>query len=220
VISPAVLALTASLLAAEPGATVEGKVTFHESNLFQGSMVEGRDAVVFVEHLPAGAVDRTARPAPKMYQRNKAFDPSLLVVQVGDGVAFPNDDKIFHNVFSMSKGREFDLGLYRQGESKSVRFSKAGVAEVFCNIHPQMIGTILVLQNTAYAQVAPDGTFTLPVPPGKHTLVAFWTKSRELVKKEIEAIPGQPVHVNFELAGSGHSERHLNKQGQPYGRYK
>lgn len=217
--SAVLVALIAAVSAAgsNPTGVVEGKVTFQEKSLFGEKQVAGDAAVVYLEH-----VEEPAPPAPaehpKMVQKDKTFVPRLLVVTEGTEVDFPNDDLVFHNVFSLSRGNEFDLGVFRRGSSKTVRFSKSGVVDVFCNIHPEMIASILVLQNRHFAQVGPDGRYRLEAPPGKYTLVAYWARGAE-ERKEIE-LGGTPVTADFTLVDSGRTTRHLNKFGQQYGRYK
>jgi hypothetical protein len=113
-----------------------------------------------------------------MAQRDTAFQPALLAVPVGSSVRFPNDDKFFHNVFSYSKTKRFDLGRYPKGESKSVVFDDAGAVSVFCEIHKWMRGAIIVLENPYYAVVRDDGSFSIPnVPPGTYK-VAVWHPER------------------------------------------
>src|SRR4029078_815115 len=95
-----------------------------------------------------------ARPRPKTHaiikQREKQFEPPLTVVVKGTTIDFPNEDKIFHNVFSVSRAARFDLGLYKSGTAKSVEMKRAGVVDVYCNIHPDMIAKVKVLDNAYY----------------------------------------------------------------------
>ena len=78
-------------------------------------------------------------------QKNKAFEPHLLVVTIGSNVEFPNDDPWFHNVFSLFNGKRFDLGLYEAGTTRTVHFEREGVSYIFCNIHPEMSAVVVVL---------------------------------------------------------------------------
>ncbi len=108
---------------------------------------------------------------PRLVQRNKSFDPHLLVVPVGAVVAFPNHDPFFHNVFSLFEGKRFDLGLYEAGSTRDVHFDKSGISYIFCNIHPEMSAVVVALDTPYYAisdqhgQVVIDG-----VPTGKYVL--------------------------------------------------
>ncbi len=205
------------LCAAAPTGTVEGVVHFEQKSLTGTTAVQGGDAVVFLENLE-GAPPKPGERA-SMAQRNKAFDPRLLVVTQGTSVDFPNEDLIYHNVFSLSKGSEFDLGVYRVGTSKSVKFTHPGVVDVFCNIHPEMIASILVLQNPYFAKVGPDGRYALTLPEGKHALVVYWAQG-VTERKEVEVRAGEKTALDFSLVDAGRTVRHLNKFGQQYGRYK
>lgn len=196
---------------------IQGKVSFAQKSLFGQSAVQAKNAVVFLEHVD-GPPPAPPKEHPKMLQRDKTFLPRLLVITAGTQVDFENDDLVFHNVFSLSQGNEFDLGVYRRGVTKSVRFNNPGVVDVFCNIHPDMIASVLVLQNAHYARVAPDGSYKLQAPPGKYTLVAYWDRG-VIERKEIE-VGAQPVTADFTLVDTGRSRHHLNKYGQQYGRYK
>jgi len=142
-------------------------------------------ALVFLEGPIAGA-DAPAALHVEMAQRDTAFRPDALVVPVGSTVRFLNEDKFFHNVFSYSKTKRFDLGRYPKGEAKSVVFDKAGPVAVFCEIHKWMRGAILVVENPYYATVQPDGSFSLPnVPPGKYKL-SVWHAERG--KKDYDVV--------------------------------
>ncbi len=204
-------------LAAAPGGTVEGTVHFQVKTLTGTNPTQGDEAVVFLEELEG--------PAPKptegasMAQKDKQFDPRLLVVMQGSKVAFPNEDLVYHNVFSLSKGNEFDLGVYRVGTTKAVKFAKPGIVDVFCNIHPEMIASVLVLQNPYFVKVGADGKYALSLPPGKHALIAYWAKG-VTERKEIEVAENGKATLDFDLVDTGHTTRHLNKFGQQYGRYK
>jgi plastocyanin len=121
-------------------------------------------------------------PVPLMRQRQERFEPHVLPVIQGTTITFPNDDPIYHNVFSLSRARTFDLGRYPQGESKSLRFGSAGVVQVFCHIHADMNGLILVLPNRYF--ISPDslGHFVIDgVPPGEYRLVAWHERIRPIV---------------------------------------
>ncbi|HKW50615.1 MAG TPA: carboxypeptidase regulatory-like domain-containing protein, partial [Candidatus Eisenbacteria bacterium] len=146
------------------------------------------DAVVYVESI-ASSVDSTitdARGTPAMEQKDQAFGPRVLAVPVGASVAFPNRDPIFHSVFSVSPVKRFDLGKYGRGKSKSVTFTKAGVVNVYCDIHSDMAGFILVVPNHAFVQPDADGRFALPsLPPGTYTVVA-WHPDLKSVRRTVQ----------------------------------
>ena len=107
-------------------------------------------------------------------QRNLAFVPQVLVVRVGTSVDFPNNDTVFHNVFSFRDGKKFDLGMYPTGTSKRIVFDKPGLARVFCNIHPNMAAYILAVDTPYYAVSDERGVFTISgIPAGSYTYRAW-----------------------------------------------
>lgn len=129
------------------------------------------DAVVYLDSLPAGATLRHDAQRPKLAQREQAFDPRVVVVVAGEVVDFPNYDPIYHNVFSVSPVRRFDLGKYPRGQSRSVTFPKPGLVNVFCDIHADMSAFILVVPNSAWTRAGADGRFQLSgLPPGRYRL--------------------------------------------------
>ncbi|MGQ0813293.1 MAG: plastocyanin/azurin family copper-binding protein [Gemmatimonadota bacterium] len=133
-------------------------------------------AVVFVEGRITGAA--LSVRDPQMAQRDTAFQPALLAIPTSTTVRFPNDDKFFHNVFSYSKTKRFDLGRYPKGEAKSVTFDKPGTVAVFCEVHKWMRGAIVVLENPYYAIVGDDGSFSIPDVPAGTYKVAVWHPER------------------------------------------
>src|SRR5438552_7423641 len=112
--------------------------------------------IVYAEALE----NRRVQPGKfKVAQKNKSFVPRVLAVPVGSTISFPNDDMIFHNVFSLSRPSPFDLGLYRDGESKDKIFTAPAVYRVFCNIHPQMSATILVVPTSYITEADNAGAY-------------------------------------------------------------
>ncbi len=94
-------------------------------------------------------------------QKNRQFDPEILVVPVGSTVSFPNEDPIFHNVFSLSKVKQFDLGYYPAGETRTVKFDKPGIVQVYCHIHPDMSAAIVILSNSFWMRAGKRGPVQL-----------------------------------------------------------
>jgi plastocyanin len=134
---------------------------------------ERRPAVVYVETASPGAFERDEARAV-MDQRGETFVPHVLAITVGTTVDFPNSDPFFHNVFSLSRTRPFDLGRYARGQSKSVRFDRPGVVQVFCDIHSHMSAYILVFAHRYFAVTDAGGRYWIDrVPPGSYT-VAVW----------------------------------------------
>ncbi|MFZ5470980.1 MAG: hypothetical protein ACOZIN_16250 [Myxococcota bacterium] len=207
----ALLTLGVASARAEEGGTVKGKVSGADG---------ASTVVVYVEKVANSTPKSSERKPPEMTQRNSAFVPSVVVVRAGESVAFPNEDKIYHNVFSLTPGNDFDLGLYRSGVSKTVQFKEPGEVDVFCNIHPDMVAKVLVLQNDYYAEVKKDGSYEIRgLPPGKHVVVA-WTPEHKPERKEIAVQAGKSASADFGLSRREQSKGHLNKNGEQYGRYK
>ncbi len=122
-------------------------------------------------------------------QKQKRFIPHVLPILVGTTVDFLNSDDVYHNVFSFSPARSFDLGRYRKGKSRSVTFDTPGVVKVYCDIHTHMNAFILVLENPYFTTTDEDGNYVLEnVPPGEYTLKAWhgrWPeKSRRVVVRQ------------------------------------
>lgn len=139
---------------------------------------QAADAVVYVDHVPASAESALARatepgiePVPQLSQQNQAFVPRVLAVAVGAAVDFPNRDPIFHNVFSFSPAKRFDLGKYPRGGSKKVVFNKPGLVNVYCDIHSDMAAFVLVLPHHGFARPRASGEYRLPpLPAGRYQL--------------------------------------------------
>jgi plastocyanin len=141
-----------------------------------------------------------------LVQRDRRFEPDLLVLPVGSTVSFPNADPIFHNVFSLSKAREFDLGYYLSNKTPAVTFDRSGVVQVYCHLHPNMYAAIIVVPGAHYARPAADGTFSLTgIPAGKWRLVA-WHRTAGLFRRTVEVPAHGEVEVRLELP---------DKEGQP-----
>jgi plastocyanin len=123
--------------------------------------------------------------ATKIEQLDRRFSPDIVAVPVGSTVSFPNMDPIFHNIFSLSKPRSFDLGSYDKGETRTVLFPKPGIVEIYCHLHPNMAATVVVTPNRWYAQSDKSGHYRIQdVPPGNYTIVA-WHKSAGFFRKSI-----------------------------------
>jgi plastocyanin len=172
------------------------------ADLGMGSMHEPPDrrSVVYLDPAPRAAFDTREEPRPRLDQRNETFVPHVLPIVAGTTVDFPNNDQTYHNVFSLSKTKTFDLGRYAVGRSKSVRFDRPGIVRVFCDIHSHMSAFILVFAHRYFALSESDGTYRLEnVPPGTYTVVA-WNESAPLESRRV-VVPdaGGEVEVNFAL---------------------
>jgi plastocyanin len=154
---------------------------------------ERSHVVVYME----GEQGKAAPIAGQMEQQNRRFVPDLVVIPAGSSVSFPNFDPIFHNVFSLSKAKSFDLGNYSKGQTKMETFPKPGIVAVYCHLHPNMAGTIVVTPNQWAARVDAGGQYVLAdVPPGKYTVVA-WHKTGGTFRKTIEVTAGRDSEANF-----------------------
>jgi plastocyanin len=130
-------------------------------------------------------------------QEGRRFIPDLLVVPAGSTVSFPNRDPIFHNVFSLSKPKTFDLGNYPKDQTRTVTLPKPGVVYVNCHLHPNMSAAIVVTPNDWSTRPDASGRFLLSgVPAGKHTIVA-WHKAAGLFRKTVDVRPGGATRVSF-----------------------
>ena len=159
-----------------------------------------RRSVVYLETAPRAAFEQRDEPRAKLDQRNEAFVPHVLAIVAGTTVDFPNNDKTYHNVFSLSPIKPFDLGRYAVGRSKSIRFDRPGIIRVFCDIHSHMSAFILVFAHRHFAVTDDEGRYRLDnVPPGTYTVIAWNeatpTDSRRVVVPEA----GGDVEANFVL---------------------
>jgi plastocyanin len=205
----AALAALAAPVRADPGRVV-GKVTVTTKD---GKPVTGANVIVYV----VGYDEPPDKGPPiEVAQENRMFVPDLVAVTRGASVRFPNHDPILHNVFSQSAARPFDLGSFKKGDAKDKDFPKVGVVDVYCNIHPEMAATILVLPNRAHARVAADGTFHIDgVRPGHWQVFAYTRRAKRPVSAHVDVVAGQDAHVDLVLV-RGPEHAHLNKYGEPY----
>jgi plastocyanin len=209
------LGVWATLAFAAGGQDVRGRVVVMKDGEAKGTH---GGVVVYLKGVP-NALPDTSKLVYRIYQRDKQFTPAVSVALLGSSIEFPNDDNIFHNVFSLSKALRFDLGLYKSGASKTVKAKKLGVIDVFCNIHPQMAAKVLVLDTKYYAMTEADGEFKIQgVPPGSYELVAWQRRGKE-VSQRVTVGPGSKSELRVEVIESDERERHLRKDGTPYGRY-
>jgi plastocyanin len=136
--------------------------------------IDRRKSVVYLESAPQPAFEANEQRRARMDQRDERFVPHVLAIVAGTWVDFPNDDKTYHNVFSLSKTQEFNLGRYAVGHSKAVRFEQPGIVRVFCDIHSHMSAFILVFAHRYFAVTDEDGRYRIDgVPPGTYTVVVW-----------------------------------------------
>ena len=156
-------------------------------------------AVVYLEGEFSKAATNSVRLTNEVQQVGMQFRPALLPIQVGTAVAFPNGDDFYHNVFSYSKTKRFDLGRYRKNDRPPVEvFEQPGVVKLYCEIHQHMRGVILVLDTPYFTSTQTNGTYRLPnLPAGRYQLKA-WVDEKHIYEKPVAIEPGQQLHVDFD----------------------
>ncbi len=173
----------------------------------------GTDTVSWIPDMRAtGTGDHIA-----VSQKDKQFEPRLAVVSTGSTIDFPNYDRVFHNVFSLSTPKSFDLGLYRKGKSKSVSFEQPGLVQVYCNIHPHMAAYLMVVDSRSHAVADDDGKLLLrDIPVGRQT-VKGWNVRGGMWSRQVQVRPGRTSLLNVEIDITSWREApHLNKHGKEY----
>jgi plastocyanin len=175
-------ALLVTLAVGAKAATVTAHVAFSPPGQRQAKVLDYSNIVFWLTPLSsklAGEADTTLHGFPhhfQLVQTHKRFEPHLLVVPVNSMVEFPNQDPFFHNVFSLFDGKRFDLGLYEAGTTRSIKFDRAGVSFIFCNIHPQMSAIIIAMKTPYYGLSDKSGAVEIrDVPAGRYRL-GIWSE--------------------------------------------
>lgn len=152
--------------------------------------------VIYLE----GAIPSAGTTTPgtaEIQQIDRHFLPDLVVVPAGSTVSFPNMDPIFHNIYSLSRAKSFDLGAYDKGQTRRVSFPHPGIVDVYCHLHPNMAATVVVTPNRYYARSDRAGHYQIDdVPAGHYTLVA-WHKSAGFFRKSVEVAVGEKTTADF-----------------------
>ncbi len=167
---------------------------------------------------PAGKTWK--KPAAKftMTTRSKEFLPHVVAVPAGSTISFPNEDPIAHNLFSLTPGNTFDLGLYRRGAGKTHKFEVPGAVNVYCNVHPNMSAIVHVMSTPYYGFADANGNYSFDVPPGKYRVTA-WNEQGGAQASDIEVKADGSVAGATLLTIDGRNFRlsqHKNKFGQAY----
>jgi len=204
-------ALSSAVIQAAP---ISGSVGFLTK---RGQRPTMNETLVWLEPMGAKNVPRRPAETVQIVTRNKTLIPHIIAIPVGSSVTFPNDDPISHNLFSLSSGNSFDLGLYRKGAGKSQKFDSPGVVNVYCNVHPNMSAVIHVLWTPYYGFTDANGHYAFDVPPGRYRLVA-WNEQGGSTESTIDVGTGglrSPLTMmidsrNFRVT------QHMNKVGKPY----
>jgi plastocyanin len=162
-------------------------------------MPDQRKSVVYLESAPRAAFEPGEPASASMDQLNETFVPHVLAVTVGAVVDFPNSDRFYHNVFSLSKAARFDLGRYAKGKSKSVRFDQPGIVRVFCEIHSHMNAFILVFAHPFFAVTDTEGRYRINnIPAGAYNIIA-WNEGVASDPKPVTVGGGAVAELDFSL---------------------
>ena len=195
-----------------PTGSVSGRLALVKNG---SPLADASNAVIWIEglHRSADGLSRTA-----MKSERKRFTPRVVVVARQGAVDFPNVDPIYHNVFSVSAMNRFDLGLYRAGASKEKKFEESGLVRVYCNIHPQMIGFVMVVDSDFAAVTGADGSFRFDgVPTGAHALKAWHEEGGEATELPIVVRPRAETTAGVRLDVTSYRvQPHKNKYGKDY----
>ena len=172
---------------------------------------------------PVEAPKQQPSEIPQLLQKNKSFQPPLIVIPVGGKVEFPNKDPFFHNVFSLFEGKRFDLGLYESGTTRFVQFDKPGISFIFCNIHAEMSAVVIAVSTPYYGVSNVRGDISIPnVPAGRYALQVFHSsvapETLRALSREITVSDGDTTLGNLTLTESDVSVAHKNKYGRDYDR--
>ena len=217
----AAVLLALFVAASAAGGTVSGKVILVKDGK---ELSDASNVVVWVDGTRKPGTTSTPATARvvsgEMKSASKRFQPRVVAVPKNTTVEFPNADPIYHNVFSVSGANRFDLGLYRSGASKPKTFEEVGLVRVYCNIHPQMVGFVMVVDSDYVTVTPPSGEFALPnVPAGAHTLKVWHEEAASELTIPIaekgtgDTAAGADIRVDI---SSFKPEPHKNKYGKDY----
>lgn len=193
--------------------SVSGRITLVKAG---SPRPDASDAVVWIEGLRRSSIPGGV--SGRMKSENKHFTPRVVVVSRHETAEFPNVDPIYHNVFSVSGGNRFDLGLYRSGSSKKQRFDEPGLVRVYCNIHPQMIGFVMVVDSDYAVMTGTDGSFRLEgVPPGSYMVKAWHEEAPEqqAIPVTVHSRADSPLSMRLDVSDY-RTQPHKNKYGKDY----
>jgi plastocyanin len=206
-----VVVLSLALTAPAAAGTVRGRVEVIEKGGKRASDLA--DAVVWVE----GPKVKPRPSSATITMKGKSFVPRVAVVPVGGSVEFPNQDPVFHNVFSVSGENRFDLDLYKKPKSGAWVFRHPGLVRVYCNIHPQMSAYVLVRDNPFWARPSADGGFEIPDVPAGTWVVKAWHERAGEASQAVTVTEGGALDVALTLDASKWKRApHKNKFGKDY----
>ena len=157
---------------------------------------ERRNVVVYLRD----AQPQTVAPMrAEILQKDETFTPRVVAVTVGSEVEFPNDDPIYHNVFSLSRAKNFNLGRYPRGETRRVRFDRPGIVKVFCEIHSHMSATVVVFDHPWFTVPNDAGQFELTGMPAGERQITAWHERLGDTTVTVRIDPGRVLQTDFIL---------------------
>jgi plastocyanin len=188
-----------------------------------GKVSDASNVAVWLSPLDRASLAAPASTLPKnpprLIQRDKTFEPHIVIVQVGTTVDFPNKDPFFHNIFSLYDGRRFDLGLYESGTTRSVRFDRPGVSFLFCNIHAEMSAVVVSVDTPYFGLSDRGGNVVIDgVPSGRYQLNVWYERGSMKELTQVVTISDSsrsigPVHI---VENPSFTPAHQNKYGLDY----
>lgn len=170
----------------------------------------------------AAAATAPQKPSPQLVQRNKTFQPHVVIVEIGTVVEFPNKDPFFHNIFSLFDGKRFDLGLYESGSTRTVRFDRPGVSFLFCNIHAEMSAVVVAVETPYFTLSDAAGRIGITdVPDGHYEMHVWYERSlpedlKELTREVTISDSSRSLGSILVAENPGFTLEHKNKYGQDY----
>jgi plastocyanin len=192
------------------------------TDMQQKESPQAGNVVVWLSPLDPNTPARPFSAAPlRLVQRNKSFEPHVLIIPVGAVVEFPNHDPFFHNVFSLFEGKRFDLGLYEAGTTRKVSFDRPGISYIFCNIHAEMSAVVVALDTPYYGLSNRNGEIVVPqVPIGRYTMNVWYETALPATLKsmarEINVTPETSTLGIIDIPAGPVVNAHKNKYGMDY----
>jgi hypothetical protein len=176
---------------------------------------EARDAVVYFRPAIAPTLVPPINPV-EMRMERKQFLPRALPIAQGTTVRFENFDPILHNAFAPAGPHRFDVGLYGRGDARTHKFDRAGLVRVYCNVHHDMVGHVLVLDTPWFVRPEANGTFRLDLPEGMQGELFVWHERAKLWRRKLVSAAAEPIAIDLDLSRP-RVPPHMNKFGKPYG---
>ncbi|MGI9285722.1 MAG: carboxypeptidase regulatory-like domain-containing protein [Pseudomonadales bacterium] len=196
------------------GNVVSGSVEIFDRN--NKRLEDHSNMVVFVEGAKLAQNSTTQANIPKISHKGRQFSPRVLPINKGGSVDFFNDDSIYHNVFSLARAKPFDLGIYPEGTSKIVSFERTGLVKLYCNIHPNMVSNVLVLNNPFFATTDADGAYEIQGLPDGAFVIRVWSEFGAQESRAVDLNGGGRYEENFSVSKTRVFVQHKNKFGMPY----